>query len=141
VFDPGINALSILTRIIPGAWLLKSAELAVPSNCETPSAAHLELRGPAQTSVDLDFLQTGTQTWDIDVHTDAGHLRLSLGASIMAIDDQPVDLPQTAEYPNLYAHFAALVKQGSSEVDVSPLQLVADAFLSGRRVAAAPFIE
>jgi D-galactose 1-dehydrogenase len=141
VFDPGINALSILTRIIPGAWMLKSAELSFPSNCETPIAAHLELLGPAMTCVDLDFLQTGTQTWDIDVHTDAGHLTLSLGGSVMTIDNQPVDLPQTAEYPNLYAHFAALVQQGSSDVDVSPLQLVADAFLSGRRVEVAPFIE
>jgi D-galactose 1-dehydrogenase len=141
VFDPGINALSILTRIIPGAWVLQSAQLSFPGNCETPIAAHLDLLGPAMTSVDLDFLQTGTQTWDIDVHTDAGQLRLSMGGAVMTIDDEPVDLPQTAEYPNLYAHFAALVRQGSSDVDVSPLQLVADAFLSGRRVAVAPFIE
>jgi D-galactose 1-dehydrogenase len=143
VFDPGINALSILTRIIPGVWVLKSAQLSFPRNCETPIAARLELLGPSatMTHVDLDFLQTGTQTWDIDVDTDAGRLALSLGGSVMTIDNQPVDMPQTAEYPNLYAHFAALVKQRSCDVDVSPLQLVADAFLSGRRVGVAPFIE
>jgi D-galactose 1-dehydrogenase len=143
VFDPGINALSILTRIIPGAWVVKSAELSFPRNCETPIAARLELIGPsaAMSYVDLDFLQTGTQTWDIDVDTDAGRLALSLGASLMSIDGRPLDMPQSAEYPNLYAHFAALVRQGASDVDVSPLRLVADAFLCARRLTVAPFIE
>jgi predicted dehydrogenase len=41
VFDPGINALSILTRILPGTLVLKDAELAFPPNCETPIAASL----------------------------------------------------------------------------------------------------
>jgi len=33
------------------------------------------------------------------------------------------------------------VRSGASEVDLSPLQLVADAFLCGRRTAVEPFIE
>jgi L-arabinose 1- dehydrogenase len=40
VFDPGINALSIITRILPHAFFLKSAELWVPSNRQTPIAAN-----------------------------------------------------------------------------------------------------
>src|ERR1700737_3769833 len=76
VFDPGINALSILTRIIPGALALKRAELSYPRNCETPIAAKLALIDSqgARVHVDLDFLQTGDQTWDILVETDAGQL-------------------------------------------------------------------
>ena len=45
VFDPGINALSILTRIIPGALALQDADLSFPENCATPIAASLLLEG------------------------------------------------------------------------------------------------
>ncbi|HEX5933887.1 MAG TPA: Gfo/Idh/MocA family oxidoreductase, partial [Pseudorhizobium sp.] len=70
VFDPGINALSILTRIMPFEVVLKDAELFYPSNCETPIAANLllDIHG-ASIRAEFDFLQTGPQTWDIDVET------------------------------------------------------------------------
>ncbi len=75
VFDPGINALSILTRIVPHVLVLTGAELSFPRNCATPIAASLSLAGEDYTVlVELDFLQTGTQTWSIDIETDAGRL-------------------------------------------------------------------
>jgi D-galactose 1-dehydrogenase len=143
VFDPGINALSILTRILPGSLAMKDAELSFPSNCETPIAARLALQCPdgAAVSVNLDFLQTGPQTWDIEIETDAGRLRLSMGGTQMFVDEQRVSLAPSEEYPNLYAHFAALVRERRIDADVSPLQFVADAFLCGRRVEVAPFVE
>jgi D-galactose 1-dehydrogenase len=143
VFDPGINALSILTRIVPTSLALKDAELSFPSNCETPIAAHLALQSSegSRVSVNLDFLQTGPQTWDIEVETDSGRLRLSMGGTQMFVDEQPVDIAPSEEYPNLYAHFADLVQQRRVDADVAPLQLVADAFLCGRRVEVAPFVE
>jgi len=143
VFDPGINALSILTRIIPGPLLLKDAELSFPANCATPIAAKLALQGSdgVPVGVDLDFLQTGPQTWDIEVETDAGRLTLSMGGTQMFVKDKAVEIAPGEEYPNLYAHFANLVQQQRSDVDVAPLQLVADAFLCGRRLEVAPFVE
>jgi D-galactose 1-dehydrogenase len=143
VFDPGINALSILTHIVPGSLALKTAELSYPSNCETPIAAHLLLTDPhgATVNVELNFLQTGRQTWDIDVQTDAGHLKLSMGGTTMTVDGEPAAVAQTTEYSNLYAHFAALVRERRIDVDFAPLQLVADAFLCGRCIEVDPFIE
>jgi D-galactose 1-dehydrogenase len=143
VFDPGINALSILTRVVPGALLLKDAELSFPRNCETPIAAHLALVDAqgAPINVDLDFLQTGVQTWDIVVETDAGRLTLSMGGKSMAVNDQPMELAQQPEYAGLYAHFAELVREGRSDVDMAPLQLVGDAFLCGRRRDVDPFTD
>ena len=142
VFDPGINALSILTRIIPGAWLLKEADLSFPQNCATPIAASLSLEAggiPAQ--VDLDFLQTGPQTWSIDIETESGRLELSMGGKDLTLDGQVVSTPPSSEYPALYAHFAELVHNHRSDVDIAPLQLVADAFLCGRRTEVAAFVE
>jgi D-galactose 1-dehydrogenase len=143
VFDPGINALSILTRIIPGPLALKRAELSYPRNCETPIAARLLLtdsRGAAA-QVELDFRQTGQQTWDIDVDTDAGRLHLSSGGGVMTVDDTPVETMESSEYGDLYAHFATLVRGRAIDVDCAPLQLVADAFLCGRRIEVEPFME
>lgn len=37
------------------------------------------------------------------------------------------------EYARLYRRFAELIERGESDVDLRPLQLVADAFLLGRR--------
>src|SRR5262249_8430043 len=104
-------------------------------NCECPIAATLDLcdtRG-APIHMELDFRQTGEESWDIDIETDDGHLRLSKGASVLHIDRQAVSVPQATEYSRLFAHFAALIRGKSSDADLSPLMLVADAFLTGRR--------
>lgn len=142
VFDPGINALSILTRIMPYEVVLKDAELFYPSNCETPIAANLllDVHG-ASVRAELDFLQTGPQTWDIDVETDEGRLLLSRGGSIMHVNGNSIVVASDREYPRLYREFEMLVRERRSDVDIAPLRLVADAFLSGRRVSVAPFVE
>ena len=143
VFDPGINALSILTQVLPGTLVLTDAELAFPSNCETPIAATLRLQNEFGTEVrmELDFLQTGPPSWDIDIDTDAGRLLVAKGGSILQIgDEQTVEKPDN-EYPNLYARFENLVRTRNIDVDVTPLRLVADAFMCGRRTVAEPFVE
>lgn len=143
VFDPGINALSILTRILPGHLVLDSAELFFPGNCETPIAAQLQLTSTegAAVRMALDFLHTGTARWNIDVGTDAGQLRLLNGGSELQLDGRAVDTPRNTEYARVYEHFARLVRERRVDVDLAPFRLVADAFLCGRRVEVAPFSE
>jgi D-galactose 1-dehydrogenase len=143
VFDPGINALSILTRIVPDAMVLRDAALSFPKNCETPIAATLSLISSqgATVQVNLDFLQKGRQTWDIDVDTDAGRLTLSMGGTSMTVNNATTPISLGGEYPSLYSHFEQLVHGRRIDVDVMPLQLVADAFLSGRRTEVAPFVD
>jgi D-galactose 1-dehydrogenase len=143
VFDPGINALSIVTQILPGPLVLDEAELSFPSNCETPIAASLKLTCGEDVPVhmELDFLQTGPPTWDIEIASEAGRLLISKGGSVLQIDDDtPIGAPDN-EYPNLYAHFARLVGERRIDVDVEPLRLVADAFMCGRRKIVEPFVE
>jgi D-galactose 1-dehydrogenase len=143
VFDPGINALSILTRILPGGLVLNSAELHFPRNCETPIAAQLQLTSTEGAAVHmaLDFLHTGTAHWNIDVETDAGLLRLINGGSELQLDGRAVDTAHDTEYARVYEHFAHLVRERRIDVDLAPFRLVADAFLCGRRVEVAPFSE
>ena len=142
VFDPGINALSVLTHILPAPLELKSAELRFPENRAAPIAADLEYdHDGARVAVAFDFDQTGPQTWDILVVAEDGQLELSLGASKLAIDGMPIDVGDESEYARLYRRFADLVDQRECDVDLSPFHHVADAFLLGRRTIVRPFEE
>jgi D-galactose 1-dehydrogenase len=135
VFDPGINALSILTRILPHPVFVRGAELAFPANREAPIAAELDLADETGLPIraEFDFLQSGPQSWDMRIETGDGALLLSSGGARLSHDGRPlVDEPE-AEYPALYRHFAALIAQGRCDVDLAPLRLVADAFMLGRR--------
>jgi D-galactose 1-dehydrogenase len=143
VFDPGINAFSILTEILPTMPAVLDSALDVPANVDTPIAAQLVLSaGHAMIAVALDFLQTGAQTWEIVLDTDDNHrLRLGNGGATLSIDDGPVEHGISAEYPALYAHFAQLLADHESDVDESPLALVSEALLMGSVRRTEPFIE
>jgi len=142
VFDPGINALSILTRILPGTLRVTAAELFFPEKRDTPAAAHVTLHSVATpVSLELDFLHAGPPAWSIHIDTDRGVLGLLAGGRMMEVNGQAIETPATSEYPALYAQFAALVRSGASDVDLLPLQLVADAFLCGSRTAVEAFID
>ena len=134
VFDPGINALSILTEILPKPVHLTEAALEFPSNRQTPIAARLAFSG--NVTADFDWRQTGPQTWDITVNTDRGELVLRMGGNVLEIDGQPVAGENSimGEYPSLYAQMAALVRAGASEVDLAPMVHVADALTLGKRI-------
>ena len=142
VFDPGINALSIVTRILPQPLVLTNAELSIPSNCATPIAAKLVMTmNGVNVDAEFDFRQIGPQSWDIEIDTDMGVLLIAKGGATMRIGNDSLLEASDKEYPNLYARFATLVNERRADVDVTPLQLVADAFLCGRHLTVEPFIE
>ena len=141
VFDPGINALSILTEILPAPVHLTAAELTFPENRAQPIAADLRFAGADGLAVTaaFDWRQTGPQTWDIAVETGDGRLVLSEGGAKLALDGQPLETTGSGEYPDLYRRFAELIPAGDIDVDVAPLIHVADAFLMGRRLTTDAF--
>ncbi len=141
VFDPGINALSILTEILGVPVRLIDATLETPSNRDAPIAARLAMETAAGAPITavFDWRQTGPQTWDIVVRSGDGTLRLSAGGNELSIDDAPQMLGPEREYHGLYARFVDLVRSGSSDVDLAPLHLVADAFMRGRATSTDAF--
>ncbi|MFC3628519.1 Gfo/Idh/MocA family protein [Paracoccus angustae] len=139
VFDPGINALSILTAILPDPVRLLSADLDVPANRQAPIAARLQFSQAI--SADFDFRQQGTQTWDMEFQTGAGPMALRMGGNRLEIGGRHVRGADDimGEYPALYARMADLVRGGQSDADLAPMVLVADAFTLGRRNTVADF--
>lgn len=146
VFDPGMNALSILTKLIPEPIYPEAAQLFVPANCGAPIAAEVELRTDSGIDVhaSFDFRETGPQRWNIDIDTDEGAMHLSAGGGHLTLGDQPVpDDPGSldAEYAAIYRRFHELITGGESDVDTRPLQLVSDIFLVARQIPVESFVD
>jgi D-galactose 1-dehydrogenase len=144
VLDAGINALSILTQIIDEPIFAKSARLLVPSNCDTPIAAEIQFvcDSGLEITAELDFRHTGTQTWDIDLATDAGPMKLSAGGALWTVGDErvaPDPAGVASEYGSIYRRFAELIATGETEADARPLRLVADVLLVARHITIEPF--
>jgi len=136
VFDPGINAFSIASRIVPGALLVSDAELMFPANRQMPIAAELVLASPAadgSIGCTLDWRHQGAECWDIHVEAGGRRYLLSGGGSRLEIDGAEAEAEGPGEYPSLYRRFAELVRTGESDIDLQPLRITADAFLAGRR--------
>ncbi|ASY68259.1 Gfo/Idh/MocA family protein [Sinorhizobium fredii] len=135
VFDPGINALSIITHILPRPIFITSATLEFPENRDAPIAASIAFSDAQKldVSAEFDWRQTGKQSWDIVADTEAGEMVLSEGGAKLAVDGKIVHEEPEQEYPMLYRRFAEIIKAGRSDVDLSPLRHVADAFMLGRR--------
>jgi D-galactose 1-dehydrogenase len=150
IFDPGINALSVLTEIMPFGMYIRSAVLDFPSNCDTPIGARLHFNdtaGPAMTA-EFDWRFQGDPLWNIAIETEGGSMLLSNGGRTLVINGALLaDEPKTGlsgldlEYTGLYDRFAELLARGGLEVDLRPLSLVADCFMVGQRVQVEPFID
>lgn len=142
VFDPAINALSIATAILTQELVVDGGMLVVPCNRASPIAARVRLRltNDAPVTLDLDFLQTGPQRWEIEIATDDGILQLTDGGRRVFINGAEQAISEDpGEYPRLYARFAEMIRSGRSEVDLRPLQLVADTWLVCDRETTASF--
>ncbi|SAK44076.1 dehydrogenase [Caballeronia calidae] len=141
VFDPGINALSIVTRILPHEIALRAATLTTPSDTSTPIAAELDCiaTNGAPVRAVFDWRHGPVEEWAIDVDTDAGRLSIREGGKRLSIAGKDIALGPEREYPALYERFHELIETKQTDVDVRPLRLVADAFLTGRLVETEAF--
>ena len=137
ILDPGINALSILTEILPSPVHMIAAVLQFPENRDTPIAADLTFSGGV--TAQFDWRQEGPQTWDIDIQAHNGTLTLHDGGARLVIDGVEAVAGPDMEYPRLYARMADLVRSGQSDVDLAPMVHVADALTLGKRVVTDPF--
>ena len=140
VFDPGINALSILVKIMPSPVFVTAADLLFPENRDTPIAASLTLRGAAAVTAEFDWRQQGEQTWTIAITlADGGALTLTHGGTRLFVDGKPEIAEADQEYRSIYHRFADLIATGKSDVDARPLHLVADAMMMGKRQVTSTF--
>lgn len=142
VFDPGINAFSIATKIFPGPLFVQSADLSVPSDAQTPIAVDIVFASPqadGPLTGSLDWRRSEGEEWTITVRTSDGQtVRLENGGSRLLTDGKVQEDSGIGEYPDIYRQFVDLIDARHSLVDVAPLRLVADCLLVGKRQAVGP---
>jgi predicted dehydrogenase len=142
VFDPGINAFSMATKIFPGSLFVRDAVLSFPENAQTPIAAEVNFYSPeadGALTASLDWRRSEGEEWTIEIQAvDGAKIRLEEGGAklILGGDTQSDEGP--GEYPDIYRRFADLIDERRSLVDVAPLRLVADSLLAGRRQSVGP---
>lgn len=145
VCDPGINALSILTKIMPEPVFVASARLAFPANRQTPVDVEIAFKtargadGPSL-SAGFNWLEESGEVWTFTIETGTGDtLLLENGGAKLTINGSvELEAPNT-EYPMIYERFAQLCASGQSEVHGAPLMLTADVFALARRETAEAF--
>jgi predicted dehydrogenase len=137
VFDPGINAFSIATRIFPGALMVQSAALSIPENAQTPIAADVTFISPVADgplTASLDWRRSEGEEWTIALETaDGTKVRLEDGGATLVVNGETRADDGPGEYPDIYRAFLALIDERRSLVDVAPFRLVADCLLVGER--------
>jgi len=142
VFDPGINAFSIATKIFPGSLFVKSAELSFPEDAQTPIVADVVFYSPdadGELTASLDWRRTEGEEWTITIETaDGTTVRLEDGGARLILDDQTSADNGIGEYPDIYRRFVDLIDERRSLIDVAPLRLVADCLLVGGRKSVGP---
>lgn len=141
VFDPGINALSILTAVFPADWNVRDPRLQVPANAATPVAADFVLTsGNAAVEVAFEFHQGTEDIWTLCLEAANGDkLKLSDGGAVLWIgeDAEPV-IAHGKEYTAVYERFSELIRSGETDFDLAPLKIVNQVLRSAQIVRARP---
>ncbi len=137
VFDPGINALSIATKIMPKPLHVDSAVLTIAENHQSPIAADISFG--TGLSAQFDWRVTGDECWRITVITADETLLLDNGGTQLWVDGVLISAQPSREYPMIYAHFSELLQARRSHVDTAPLELAQAAQNIGVRHIIGPF--
>jgi predicted dehydrogenase len=143
VFDPGINALSIVTHLLALPLFVESAALRVPDNCQSPIAASIKMSDAQQLDVraEFDFDHGHDELWSIEIRCAEGVLRLDNGGALLSIDGVAQAVSEEGEYAAVYRHFQQLIGAKASDLDLQPLRLVADSFFVGSRTLVEAFYD
>jgi D-galactose 1-dehydrogenase len=135
VFDPGINAISLLTYLRGHRLLVNGASLAYPSGKQAPIRVDLDLayEDGCPGRVFFDWTGEGKETRDIEILLPTGERAcLRHSGSEFVVGAQAFRADGHQEYERLYAHFLELIRARVCDLDIEPLRVTADAFLVAR---------
>jgi D-galactose 1-dehydrogenase len=138
VCDPGINAMSIFTKIVPFPVFVEKATLRFPANRQSPVDVDIIFKSAQKhapkMSAGFNWLEESGEIWQIAITTRKGtELKLDRGGTVLKVNGKQTVANPGEEYEAIYERFARLLKKGKSEMDGSPLRLIGDASLLGAR--------
>jgi D-galactose 1-dehydrogenase len=139
VFDAGINAISILTQIVPSPVIVTESEMWSLPGTHSPIAARIGghlADGLTDLRIDLDWRATEECRELLFECTDGSAVHLGQSGRSLEIDGVPLIAESNLEYERLYVHFSSLIEQRRTDADIEPLRVTADSFMIARRFVA-----
>ena len=138
VCDPGINAMSIFTKVMPFPVFVQSSQLTFPANRQTPVDVEIAFKSSQlaqpKLSAGFNWLEESGEIWTFAIETQTGkQLKLENGGRKLTIDGELIIEHGDEEYQGIYERFATLLDRHESDVDAAPLRLMSDVFLLGAR--------
>ncbi|TPG60467.1 gfo/Idh/MocA family oxidoreductase [Roseomonas nepalensis] len=129
VFDPGINALSVLCHVMPAAeFRVERARLRLPPGAATPALVEMRLawEGGAGDAA-FEWRRGGEDVWNVTLNGAFGTL-LIRGVRTL-LQDGAVVVPEgpNLEYDGLYCAFRAAIAAGRSAVSLREMRIIEDA--------------
>lgn len=139
VCDPGINAFSIFTKVMPYPVFVEASTLTFPANRQTPIDVAITFKSAQahkpKLSAGFNWLEESGEIWTIRFETGTGDvIKLEGGGRTLKVNDAVVLQHGDGEYAAMYDHFADLLDRHESDVDTTPFRLMSDVFLIGARV-------
>ncbi|HLV83660.1 MAG TPA: Gfo/Idh/MocA family oxidoreductase [Devosia sp.] len=139
VCDPGINAFSIFTKVMPYPVFVEASTLTFPANRQTPIDVAITFKSAQahkpKLSAGFNWLEESGEIWTIRFETGTGDVvKLEGGGRTLKVNDAVVLQHGDGEYAAMYDHFADLLDRHESDVDTTPFRLMSDVFLIGARV-------
>jgi D-galactose 1-dehydrogenase len=139
VCDPGINALSIFTKIMPFPVFVEKAALTFPANKQTPVDVEVTFKSgqlhQPKLSAGFNWLEESGEIWTFTIETGKGNqLKLERGGRVLCVNGTEILATGDSEYGAMYDRFADLLDVHQSDVDAAPLRLASDIFLMGGRI-------
>jgi D-galactose 1-dehydrogenase len=138
VCDPGINAFSIFTKIMPFPVFVETANLTFPANKMTPVDVEIAFKSgqphKPELSAGFNWLEESGEIWTVHIVTGMGNdIKLESGGRRLTINGELILEHGDVEYAGIYDRFADLLERHESDVDAAPLRLMSDVFLLGAR--------
>ena len=138
--DSGINAISILTRLLPGLALrVIRATLHVPAGApaETRAVVEFSIGGSSTGVVDVDIAHSGPEVRRVDVRTASGMAHLDITRGTYARDDNEVAPASSTdmlreEYARMLTAFASAIRRRESNASLREIAWVEDALARAR---------
>lgn len=139
VCDPGINAFSIFTKVMPYPVFVEASTLTFPANRQTPIDVAITFKSAQahkpKLSAGFNWLEESGEIWTIRFETGTGDvIKLEGGGRTLKVNGAVVLQHGDGEYAAMYDHFADLLDRHESDVDTTPFRLMSDVFLIGARV-------
>jgi D-galactose 1-dehydrogenase len=135
VFDAGINAIAIMTKVLPKRVVVTESKVWVLQGKSAPIAAAIRgcfLDGSGDIEICLDWrVQDDCRELLVDC-SDGWKLKLSQSARSLEVAGVPLVNEDNQEYKRLYEYFASLIDQNQIDIDIEPLRLTIDAIVSAK---------